>query len=47
MPCTDFAADSANAECPSGVTVYVYSEEKPTTEGSFWYIKDGKITIWW
>ena len=44
---TDFASDSANAECPSGVTVYVYSEEKPTTEGSFWYIKDGKITIWW
>ncbi len=44
---SDWQTDSATASVPDGVTVYSYSENQPTTAGDFWYIKDGKVTIWW
>lgn len=44
---SDWQTASADAACPDGVTVYTYSESQPSTEGNFWYIKDGKVAIWW
>ena len=44
---TDWQTDAANAGCPAGVKIYNYSASAPAEEGSFFYIKDGKIAIWW
>lgn len=44
---SDWESVAAAASCPDGVTVYIYSESAPTTEGNYWYISDGKVKIWW
>ena len=43
----NWAEDSASSACPEGITLYVYSASKPTKEGTFFYVEDGKIVIWW